>query len=114
MEVYSGTMAFVMPSRNKLGNWGDVDVEVGGLTIGPIAMVVLALALVSVVLIIVGLGANQPSQYFDFQTGQAVSNFGNSVAGVGYGILALLAIGFVTVIVVWAWSQSNSGSEYGY
>ena len=103
-----------MISQNKIGNWGDVDVEVGGVTIGPIAMIVLALALVSVILIIVGLGANQTSQYFDFQTGQAISNFGNSVSGVGYGILALLVIGFVTVVIVWVWSHSNSSSEYGY
>jgi hypothetical protein len=63
---------------------------------------------------IVGNGANWFSQQFNFQTGQPISNFGSSVAGVGYGILALLAIGFTVVVIAWVWGQSNSGSEYGY
>ncbi len=97
-----------MTSQRTIGNWGDVDVDIGGVSIGPIAALVLGLALVSAFLILVGNGANWFSQQVNFQTGQPISNFGSSVAGVGYAILALLAIGFVIVVIIWARSQSNS------
>ena len=82
-------------------------------SISPLAMIILGLVLAGIIFILLGYGANQASSYFNFQTGQPISNFGNSLLGWGYGIFALLGVGFVVVVVAYIWSKSSEGG-YDY
>ena len=112
MSVASPALRHNVTRVRRIGRWGDVNVE-NTVSISPLAMIILGLVLAGIIFILLGYGANQASSYFNFQTGQPISNFGNSLLGWGYGIFDLLGVGFVVVVVAYIWSKSSEGG-YDY